>query len=483
MAKVPSIRLQQVNDCPVNPKGKFVLYWMMANRRTGFNFSLDRAIDWARELGKPLLIVEPLRCGYRWASDRIHRFVINGMADNAKSLETSPIGYYSYVEPKPGAGKGLIRALGQMAAVVVTDDYPCFFLPQAVAAAAGQLDVRLETVDSNGLLPLRAAERVYPTAYAFRRFLQKTLPSYLAEMPRQKPLAGLDLPPLKRLPKILKEKWPSAGSLETIPIDHTVAPGPIRGGPRAARAKLRRFLDRLQSYGDERNHPDERATSGLSPYLHFGHISSHEIFSAVTRREQWSSRRLRRPATGSRTGWWGLGASAEFFLDELITWREVGFNMAWQRPDSDEYESLPDWAQETLAEHENDPRSYVYSLDDFERARTHDELWNAAQTELTREGRIHNYLRMVWGKKILEWSPSPREALAVMTELNNKYALDGRDPNSSSGIFWVLGRYDRAWGPERPIFGKVRYMSSANTARKVRLKKYLEQFAPDRLDF
>jgi deoxyribodipyrimidine photo-lyase len=483
MAKVPSIRVEPVNDRPVNPKGNFVLYWMMANRRTGFNFSLDRAIDWARELGKPLLNVEPLRCGYRWASDRLHRFVIDGMADNAKSLETSPIGYYSYVEPKPGAGKGMIRALGQMAAVVVTDDYPCFFLPQAVEAASRQLDVRLEKVDSNGLLPLRAAERVYPTAYAFRRFLQKTLPSYLSETPRQKPLARLDLPPLKRLPKILKEKWPSAGSLETISIDHAVAPAPIRGGSRAARETLRRFLDRLERYGEERNHPDKEATSGLSPFLHFGHISSHEIFSAVTRREQWSSRRLRRPSTGSRTGWWGLGASAESFLDELVTWREIGFNMAWQRPDSEEYESLPDWAKQTLADHEDDPRPYVYSLDELEGARTHDTLWNAAQTELTREGRIHNYLRMLWGKKILEWSASPREALSVMFELNNKYALDGRDPNSASGIFWVLGRYDRAWGPERPIYGKVRYMSSANTARKVRLKQYLEQFAPDRLDF
>jgi len=164
-------------------------------------------------------------------------------------------------------------------------------------------------------------------------------------------------------------------------------------------------------------------------------------------------------------------------LDELITWREIGYNMCWQRDDYDQYDSLPNWAKQTLAEHADDERPELYDLDDFERARTHDPLWNAAQIQLVREGRIHNYLRMLWGKKILEWSASPQDALAIMIELNNKYALDGRNPNSYSGIFWVLGRYDRAWGPERPIFGKIRYMSSDSTARKVRVGNYLKQYA------
>jgi deoxyribodipyrimidine photo-lyase len=150
--------------------------------------------------------------------------------------------------------------------------------------------------------------------------------------------------------------------------------------------------------------------------------------------------------------------------------------MCWQRNDYDQYESLPDWAQKKLASHERDPRDYTCSLEEFEAADTDDELWNAAQRQLVREGRIHNYLRMLWGKKILHWTPSPRDALDIMIELNNKYALDGRNPNSYSGIFWVLGRYDRAWGPERPIFGKVRYMSSENTARKLPVKGYLHEF-------
>ena len=171
-----------------------------------------------------------------------------------------------------------------------------------------------------------------------------------------------------------------------------------------------------------------------------------------------------------------MSEAAEAFLDELVTWREIGFNMCWQGEDYERYESLPDWAIKTLAVHAKDRRRYLYSLGDFEAAATHDPLWNAAQTQLLIEGRIHNYLRMVWGKKILEWTPSPREALEVMIELNNKYALDGRDPNSYTGILWCLGRYDRAWGPERPIFGKVRYMSSENTMRKVRVNEYMEKY-------
>jgi len=173
--------------------------------------------------------------------------------------------------------------------------------------------------------------------------------------------------------------------------------------------------------------------------------------------------------------------NAEFVLYWSTAYRRTGWNLCAHAGDYDRYDSLPDWAGETLAEHEADRREYVYTPEEFEEARTHDPLWNAAQTQLVREGRIHNYLRMLWGKKILEWSPGPREALEVMIELNNKYALDGRDPNSYSGIFWVLGRYDRPWGPQRPVFGKVRYMSSQNTARKLKLGNYLNVYGNSRL--
>ncbi|MEQ9323841.1 MAG: deoxyribodipyrimidine photolyase, partial [Polyangiaceae bacterium] len=170
---------------------------------------------------------------------------------------------------------------------------------------------------------------------------------------------------------------------------------------------------------------------------------------------------------------WGMSAGAEAFLDELVTWREVGLNMCFHRDDYDQLESLPDWAKKTIAEHADDERPVLYDLDQLDAAETGDEIWNAAQRQLVRDGRMHNYLRMLWGKKIYGWSPSAADALDVMIELNNRYAVDGRDPNSYSGIFWVLGRYDRAWGPERPIFGKLRYMTSDSTRKKLRLKGYL----------
>jgi deoxyribodipyrimidine photo-lyase len=185
-------------------------------------------------------------------------------------------------------------------------------------------------------------------------------------------------------------------------------------------------------------------------------------------------------AGGKRRGYWGLPESVEAFLDQLVTWRELGFHTAEKLPAYDRYESLPGWAQETLAAHAGDPRPELYDEETLERAGTGDELWNAAQTELVRDGRIHNYLRMLWGKKILEWTESPEAALRVMLRLNDRYALDGRDPNGVSGIFWCLGRYDRAWGPERPVFGKVRYMTSANTRRKKKVDGYLRRYGPGR---
>ncbi len=486
---MPDLRVRTANDAAIEPAAEFVLYWMIASRRTEWNFGLQRAIEWARKLKKPLLVFEPLRCGYPWASDRLHAFVIQGMADNAQRFSSrKSVLYYPYLEPKPGAGKGLLAALAERAAVVVSDDFPAFFLPRMVEAASDQVPVSLELVDSNGILPMRAAEMVYARAHDFRRFLQKTLKPHLEEFPKPDPLFRVRLPTLEQLPKEIARKWPAAEltdslvtprGLKGLPIDHTVAPTATVGGPKAAQKTLQEFLrSKLGHYDADRNQPEKEVTSGLSPHLHFGHISVHQVFSELMATGDWTIDDLAEKASGSRQGWWGASPEVESFLDELITWREVGYNMAWQRPDCDQYESLPDWAKKTLAEHVIDPREHVYTLEEFETAETHDELWNAAQRQLVREGRIHNYLRMLWGKKILEWSKRPESAVDVMIELNNKHALDGRNPNSYSGIFWCLGRYDRAWGPERPIFGKIRYMSSENTARKVRVRGYLEEYGP-----
>lgn len=488
MEPVPRVRVRDVNARPVNPRGHYVLYWMIAHRRLRDNFSLQRAVEHALQLGRPLVILEALRCDYPWASERLHGFVIQGMGDNRRRSAKSNVLYYPYVEPAPTAGAGLLTALANDACVVVTDDYPCFFLPRMVAATGKKLAVLLEAVDSNGLLPLTVADKVYATAHAFRQMLELQLPLHWQHLPERDPLVNLALPTLQQLPEEIITRWPMASeellalnpaALRALPIDHTVTTVEQRGGGITAERRLRDFLDRgLEAYNENRNQPDDDATSNLAPYLHFGHVSIHTIFREITRREEWSPRPREVGRRGSKTGWWGLSNHAEAFLDQCVTWRELGFNFSRLRADYDQYLSLPEWAQTTLEEHANDPRAYCYSLEDFSAAATHDELWNAAQIQLLREGRIHNYLRMLWGKKILEWSASPRQALATMIELNNRLALDGRDPNSYSGIFWCLGRYDRPWGPERPIFGKIRYMSSDNTRRKLQVEEYLQRYQP-----
>lgn len=483
------LRLHAANGRPANPEGDYVLYWMIAARRLRFNFALDRALALCRELGKPLVVFEPLRCGYEWASDRHHRFVLDGMAGHAKELAGSPVAYYPYVEPEAGAGSGLLAALAARAAVVVTDDYPCFFLPRMVESAAARVAVRLETVDSNGLLPLRAADKEFTAAYHFRRFLQRELPRHLGQLPDPEPLArkeGLPAAGAATLPPEILRRWPAAapellagGSLSALPIDHGVPPvAALRGGEAEGEAVLSRFLrQRLGRYEEGRNDPMLEVTSGLSPYLHFGHVGAHQMLDALARHEGWSPSRIAGSATGVREGWWGMSPAAEKFLDEAIVWREVGFNLSSRRSDYDRYGSLPEWARKTLGSHAGDPREELYTAGEFETGATRDELWNAAQGQLVEEGKIHNYLRMLWGKKVLHWSRTPEEAAATLVHLNNKYAVDGRDPNSYTGIYWCFGRYDRPWAPERPIFGTIRYMSSESTRRKYKVDGYVRRYA------
>ncbi len=480
--------MRAVNGQAIAPGRELVLYWMIAARRVHSNFALQRAAAWARALGKPLVVLEALRVGYPWASDRLHRFVIDGMNDNAHALARSTIVYHPYVEPSADQGKGLLAALARRACVVVTDDFPCFFLPHMVAAAAAHLDVRLEAVDGNGLLPLAATDRDFSAAAHFRRHVQKTLPLHVADEPERTPSSrGI---PAYAMPASIARRWPRASdallagdpaALARLPIDHEVPVAPVRGGHDAAVATLRHFVkDGLESYLERRGDPSADATSRLSPYLHFGHLSVHEVFAAVARRERWSVRRLATRATGKRTGWWGMSPGAEAFLEQLVVWRELGYNHCAKRPDDyDRYGSLPGWARRTLAEHARDRREHLYTFRQLEEARTQDPLWNAAQRQLRREGWFHNTMRMLWGKKILEWSRTPQTALATMIAIMNRWSLDGRDPSSYTGYFWTLGLFDRPW-PERDVFGKVRTMSSERLRHKVDVGPYLARYGEER---
>jgi deoxyribodipyrimidine photo-lyase len=489
---VPAVRIRVLGDRPARTDRAFVLYWMTSFRRAHSNFALDRALEYARAFESPLVVFEPLRVGYPFASDRLHAFVLQGMADNARRFAGSPVHYFPWVETKAGEGKGLLEALASRACVVIGDDWPGFFVPAMQAAAAKKVDVRFEVVDSNGLYPMHATERVFTTAHSFRTHLQKDLPRHLAEFPSPAPLEGLKLPTLEAIPKAITARWPRASptllaasdeALASLPIDHSVGRVSREGGSTAAQARLKLFVaKKLVDYAEARNEPEVDGTSALSPWLHFGHLSVHEVFAAIVKREHWQLDSLGRSIGGAKAGWWKLEPSTEAFLDELVTWRELAFNMASHRPDAyRSLDSLAPWAKQTIAAHAKDRRPHLATLEQLEHGQTHDPLWNATQGQLVTEGWFHNYLRMLWGKKIYEWSASAQEALERMEHLMGKYSLDGRDPVSWSGYLWVMGRYDRAWGPERSIFGKLRYMTSENTAKKVHVKGYVERYGRGKL--
>ncbi|HEY2385061.1 MAG TPA: deoxyribodipyrimidine photolyase [Terriglobia bacterium] len=487
--EVPPERVYACNPGSVNGAGEYILYWMIASRRRNWNFALQRAVHWAEELRKPLLVLEALSCTYPWASSRFHTALMQGMRDNLQSFEHSGATYYPFIERFPSHGEGLMHTLAESACVVVTDDFPAFEIPRWITAVAVRSRVLVEKVDSNGIFPMRSTDRLFTSAYSFRRFLQAVLRRHLEQFPLPDSLADVELPEGVCPPQI-QRRWPAATLMElssphaqtaTIPVDQSVPTvSSFAAGARAACGRLKTFMERgLPAYIESRTQPEADTSSGLSPYLHFGHISAHQIFRAVTSRSNWTPEKLRGKPTGGREGWWGVPLDTEAFLDQLITWREIGFNMCAHSTNYASYDSLPAWARKTLSEHAADLRPKLYSPGELENARTHDPLWNAAQLQLVQEGRVHNYLRMLWGKKILEWSRSPQDALEIMIHLNNKYALDGRDPNSYSGIFWTLGRYDRPWAPERPIFGKIRYMSSGNTARKMRVRGYVQRYTKE----
>lgn len=448
---------------------------MTSFRRAGWNFALQRAVEEASRLKKPLVVLEALRVGYPHANDRLHTFILQGMEENQRRFAKTSAHYLPYVERAPGDGKGLIEALAARACLVVSDDWPAFFVPKMQAAAAARVDVRFEVIDSNGLYPMHHTTRVFATAHSFRTHLQKVLPPHLLEVPLANPLQGV------KLPRLAPQRVSEFGldvNVASLPIDHSVPPVALKGGSAAGEARLKRFVEkRLRQYADGRNEPEVDGTSMLSPYLHFGHVSAHQVFALIGEREKWTPKKLGKSIGGAKAGWWKLSPSAEAFVDQLVTWRELAFNLSSHRPSQfRSLDSLPGWARATIEKHARDRRPVVYSLEELESSLTHDPLWNAATGQLRAEGWFHNYLRMLWGKKIYEWSPSAADALRAMEYLMDKYSLDGRDPISWSGYFWVLGRYDRAWGPERKIFGKLRYMSSDATAKKLSVKKYIAKY-------
>ena len=485
------------NTTPLNLDGSHVVYWMTSARRSRWNYALDHAIDLANEANVPLIVVESLALGHRWANDRIHTFVLQGMIDNRKLFESAPLTYVPYVETKQGQASGLLRSFTKGAVAMIIDDYPTY-MPRDVANRAMEIgECCVMAIDSNGIIPLRTPQRSFTTAYSFRRYLHKNVLGFLAKPPMAEPLKALnDLPngktivqeacarvnvpitPYEFIWRVAEASREGRDALSYLDIDHEVSPiDSTTGGSVKARIELSKFIvQRLDHYHIDRNHPERHGSSGLSPWLHFGHISSFEIVDAVLKHQKWNPMKVTPPHNGRREGWWGANEGAEAFLDQVITWRELGFIYCHQTPNHAKYETLPDWAKATLNEHSEDERPYLYTFEQLENGETHDPLWNAAQMQLRTEGFIHNYLRMLWGKKVLEWSSDPKTACEWLIRLNDRWALDGRDPNSYTGIFWIFGRFDRGWF-ERAVFGKIRYMTSASTQRKFKTEDYIQKYA------
>jgi deoxyribodipyrimidine photo-lyase len=446
MTRVVHERARQLNSAPVRPGGEYVLYWCQMNRRAESNQALDFAVGLANELHVPVLFYEGLTYSYPYASDRFHRFILEGVPATARRLNTLGIGYIFYLRRRPSDPNDVLYRLAARAAAVVTDDYPTFIAARHNASVPPKLNIAFYAVDASCIVPMACfAKREY-AAYTIRPKIHKLLPQYLWPLPPMKAV--------KRYPRRDSALHTSvtsaniAGLVASCQIDHTVPPSvSIRGGRLAAQEQLAHFLKHgLGRYAGESNEPSAHATSGLSPYLHFGQISALEIALATK-------------------------ASAGF-LEQLIVRRELAFNFARFAPRLDSLEVLPDWARETMRRHRRDRRHPAYTPEQFECAATHDPLWNATQLELLTRGTIHGYYRMYWGKKIVEWSPTYEDAFRTMIYLHDRYALDGRDPNTYTNILWCFGLHDRPW-PERPIFGTLRAMTLAGMRRKTNVDAYV----------
>lgn len=459
---IDHLRIHAARESRARTDGELVLYWMQTTQRVQYNFALEFAVEQANQLRVPLLVYHGLRHDYPWASDRIHTFILETVVDLYRDFEARGVQYAFYLErtgddaeARRGAGKpSPLVELAERAALVVTDFFPTFIVPRQIKALRAKVETPVVAVDSSTVVPMKWFDREHATAAGFRPRLMAAVPQFLRQFELTEPAVRhrVELP--------FQPARPTTHSIPALvsscAVDHTVPPArALRGGPAAADRRLDYFVEGgLPRYEEDRSDPNEDATSMLSPYLHFGNIAPQKVL--LRTRE--------------------AGPASQFakFQDELLTWREISHNFVYHNKRHRTVEAIPEWAREELRKGESDPRPVLYSDQEMERGQTGDGLWNAAQRAYLVDGWMHNSLRMLWGKAVLQWTPNAGNALRVLEHINNKYALDGRDPNSYGGIHWIFGKFDRPFY-RRPIYGTVRYQSLKAAEKKFDVAKYVRR--------
>lgn len=438
-------RVRMLNQKPEQP-GEYVLYWMQASQRAECNPALEYALRLANERGKPLVVCFGLTDAFPEANARHYRFMLEGLGETEASLRRRGI----QMVVRMGHPDDVAAELARNAALAVTDRGYLRIQRRWRANAAQRMECPLIQVEGDVVVPVETASgKEEYSAATLRPKIHRRLAEFLAPLREGQPRVDslglrLDSLPIADAGRVLS----------LLNVDHSVSPTPqFRGGTAEAKRRLAAFIhNHLHHYADLRNDPNEDAVSHMSPYLHFGQISPVYVALEV-----------------QKAG--GPGAAA--YLEELIVRRELSMNYVFYNAHYDSLNGLPTWALKTLAEHEGDAREYLYSRDELERAQTHDPYWNAAQQQMVTMGKMHGYMRMYWGKKVLEWTPSAAEGFQIALYLNNKYELDGRDPNGFAGVAWCFGKHDRPWA-SRPVFGSVRYMNANGLRRKFNADAYAQ---------
>jgi len=431
-------------------EGKYIIYWMQASQRIHYNQALDTAIIMANDRSLPLIVYFELIDHFPDANLRHYHFMLEGLKEVSRELKKMQIRFV--INCPSVKGYPDLNELSRNAVMVITDCGYLNFQRMWRKKVATQLPCMMIQIESNVIIPVvTASPKEEYSAGTFRPKIKRLLQDYLQPMRMSKPIhSSLDFKiksfPIDNIPK----------SLHQLALDFSIPPSTFyRGGTDQAEKYLAQFIrEKIIKYETLSNDPSHDYLSHMSPYLHFGQISPLHI--ALRIQEET-------PAEVS-----------ENYLEELIVRRELAINYVYYNQYYDQFSGLPDWAKKTMDEHKYDIRHHIYPIDELEQAMTHDPYWNAAQNEMVITGKMHGYMRMYWGKKIIEWTPTPREAFKHSLYLNNKYELDGRDPNGFTGVAWCFGKHDRAW-KERPIFGKIRYMNDNGLKRKFNINSYVKR--------